>query len=148
MTRRLQRIVGVRKQKARDVQKDHVHCLQESWQWTQCQVRTVEATVSLLHSFLSFQCSCILGCQSIPSTSMMWDPQLAVAMSCFPPKILPQFPESLLTSSSRNAYTGYPFKRKLRGRNQLCALFIGNIKDMPFIFHPKFFLHLVIQMYR
>lgn len=44
MARRLQRIVGAREQKAREVQKDHVHWLQKSWQWTQGQVGSVEAT--------------------------------------------------------------------------------------------------------
>lgn len=44
MARRLQRIVGAREQKARDMQKDHVHCLQKCWKWTQGQVGSMEAT--------------------------------------------------------------------------------------------------------
>lgn len=37
----------MREQKARDMQKDRVHCLQKSWQWTQGQVGSVEATDKL-----------------------------------------------------------------------------------------------------
>lgn len=44
MARRLQQIVGAREQKARDMQKDHVPYLQKSWQWTQGQVSSMEAT--------------------------------------------------------------------------------------------------------
>lgn len=47
MARRLHRIVGVREQKATDMQKDRVHCLQKSWQGTQGQVGSVEATDKL-----------------------------------------------------------------------------------------------------
>lgn len=90
--------------------------------------------MDLLHNFHSFQCSCLLGCQPILPTSMMWDPHLAVAMSN-----LSQFSESLLTFSSRNAYTGYPLKQKLRGRNQLCAFLVRSTKYMPFIFPSKIF---------